>query len=157
MTDTALDQAGTFAEETGALLDQQLLARITRLDIATRKLLQGRQKGEKRSKKRGRSVEFAEGSVVNADFMVIDFNPVLHEKLAARGVKCLYGDISHADVLEHAGVDKAKVLVCSISDDFLRGINNRGLLEILRRMNPHATIIVTAPVTETSRTAGTIP
>jgi voltage-gated potassium channel Kch len=82
--------------------------------------------------------------ISNADFMVIDFNPVLHEKLAARGVKCLYGDISHADVLQHAGVDKAKVLVCSISDDFLRGINNRDLLEILRRMNPHAAIIVTA-------------
>ena len=83
----------------------------------------------------------------NADFMVIDFNPVLHDKLAARGVKCLYGDISHADVLEHAGVDKAKVLVCSISDDFLRGINNRGLLEMLRRMNPSAAIIVTADST----------
>lgn len=60
MTDTDLDQSGTFAEETGPLLDQSLLARISRLDIAARKILQGRQKGEKRSKKRGRSVEFAD-------------------------------------------------------------------------------------------------
>ena len=48
MTDTELDQSGTFAEETGPLLDQSLLARISRLDIAARKILQGRQKGEKR-------------------------------------------------------------------------------------------------------------
>lgn len=60
MDDVALDQAGTFTEEQGPLLDQSLLARISRLDIATRKLLQGRMKGEKRSKKRGRSVEFAD-------------------------------------------------------------------------------------------------
>lgn len=60
MDDVALDQAGTFTEEQGPLLDQTLLARISRLDIATRKVLQGRMKGEKRSKKRGRSVEFAD-------------------------------------------------------------------------------------------------
>lgn len=60
MDDVALDQAGTFTEEQGPLLDQSLLARISRLDIATRKILQGRMKGEKRSKKRGRSVEFAD-------------------------------------------------------------------------------------------------
>jgi Trk K+ transport system NAD-binding subunit len=63
-------------------------------------------------------------------------------------VRCLYGDISHADVLEHAGVEKAKVLVCSISDDFLRGTDNRRLLETLRRMNSNAAIIVTAESTE---------
>lgn len=51
---------GTHALEQGPLLDQALLAKIARLDVATRKLLQGRQKGEKKSKKRGRSVEFAD-------------------------------------------------------------------------------------------------
>src|SRR5688572_19707445 len=76
MTDTGLDQAETFAEESGPLLDQQLLARITRLDIATRKLLQGRQKGEKRSKKRGRSVEFADHRPYAAgdDLRFLDWN-----------------------------------------------------------------------------------
>src|SRR5262249_51706834 len=56
----SLEFTATAAEETGPLLDQGILARIARLDIATKKILQGRMKGEKRSKKRGRSVEFAD-------------------------------------------------------------------------------------------------
>jgi CheY-like chemotaxis protein len=78
------------------------------------------------------------------DFSVVDFNIVLHDKLRKRGVRCIYGDISHADTLEHAGVHQAKVLVCSISDDFLRGIDNLRLLHVLRKMNPKAAIVVTA-------------
>lgn len=56
----SLDFTATAQEETGPLLDQAILARIARLDIASKKILQGRMKGEKRSKKRGRSVEFAD-------------------------------------------------------------------------------------------------
>jgi uncharacterized protein (DUF58 family) len=59
-TDRQLDQTGTFTEESGPLLDQELLAKISRLDLVSRRILQGRQKGEKRSKKRGQSVEFAD-------------------------------------------------------------------------------------------------
>lgn len=59
-TGGSLDFAATAAEDTGPLLDQSMLTRIQRLDIASRKILQGRMKGEKRSKKRGRSVEFAD-------------------------------------------------------------------------------------------------
>jgi uncharacterized protein (DUF58 family) len=58
--DGSLDQTGTLAAEGGPLLDQETLAKIGRLDIVSRKILQGRQKGEKRSKKRGQSVEFAD-------------------------------------------------------------------------------------------------
>jgi voltage-gated potassium channel Kch len=60
------------------------------------------------------------------------------------GIPCVYGDISHRDTLEHAGVEEAKVLISSISDDFLRGTSNLTLLKQLRGMNPHATIIVRA-------------
>ncbi len=58
--DRQLDQAGTLTEEDGPLLDQDLLAKINGLDLVSRRILQGRQKGEKRSKKRGQSVEFAD-------------------------------------------------------------------------------------------------
>lgn len=58
--DQQLDQTGTLAEETGPLLDQEFLAKVGRLDIVSRKILQGKIKGEKRSKKRGQSVEFAD-------------------------------------------------------------------------------------------------
>jgi Kef-type K+ transport system membrane component KefB len=78
------------------------------------------------------------------DFTVIDFNPEVHRRLTEMGIPCVYGDISHRDTLEHAGVEEAKVLISSISDDFLRGTSNLTLLKQLRGMNPHATIIVRA-------------
>jgi len=58
--DRQLDQVGTLSEESGPLLDQAFLSKIGRLDIVSRKILQGKIKGEKRSKKRGQSVEFAD-------------------------------------------------------------------------------------------------
>jgi Kef-type K+ transport system membrane component KefB/Trk K+ transport system NAD-binding subunit len=77
-------------------------------------------------------------------FKVVDFNPEVHQELLRLGVPCIYGDISHLDTLEHAGVEHADVLVCSIPDDFLRGTSNRQLLTKLRKLNPTARIIVTA-------------
>jgi len=85
------------------------------------------------------------------DFSVIDFNPELHTLLKDEGVRCLYGDISNMDVLQHAGIEKATVLVSSISDDFLRGTSNRRLLETLRRLNPTARIIVAAETAQDAR------
>lgn len=58
--DGRLDQTGTLGEDDAPLLDPDFLAKVGRLDIVSRKLLQGRVKGEKRSKKRGQSVEFAD-------------------------------------------------------------------------------------------------
>jgi Kef-type K+ transport system membrane component KefB/voltage-gated potassium channel Kch len=77
-------------------------------------------------------------------FSVIDFSPKVHAQLEALGVKSVYGDVSHMDTLEHAGVDHAKVLISSIQDDFLRGTDNRKLLDVLRRLSPHGKIIVVA-------------
>ena len=77
-------------------------------------------------------------------FKVIDFSPRTQRELEKLGVPCIYGDISHLDTLEHAGVEHAEVLVSSIPDDFLRGTTNRNLLSKLRKLNPSAKIIVTA-------------
>jgi Kef-type K+ transport system membrane component KefB/voltage-gated potassium channel Kch len=78
------------------------------------------------------------------DFLVVDFSPEVHRKLTEMRVPCLYGDISHADTLEHAGIEEATVIVSTISDDFLRGTNNLKILKQLRAMSPHAKIIVRA-------------
>jgi len=77
-------------------------------------------------------------------FKVIDFNPEVHRELLRLQVPAVYGDISHLDTLEHAGVERAEILICSIPDDFLRGTTNRDLLAKLRKLNPTARIIVTA-------------
>ena len=76
--------------------------------------------------------------------MVIDFNIALHPRIRELGVAVKYGDISNEESLVHAGIDRAKIIVCTISDDLLRGISNRDLVKILRRLNPDAIIISNA-------------
>ncbi|MBX3728718.1 MAG: DUF58 domain-containing protein [Candidatus Sumerlaeia bacterium] len=43
-----------------ALLDPELIARLDQLEVLTHKVFRGRQKGERRSRKKGQSVEFAD-------------------------------------------------------------------------------------------------
>jgi len=58
------------------LLDAQLATRIEGLDLSSRKIFAGRLKGERRSKKRGESVEFADHRpyVAGDDLRFIDWN-----------------------------------------------------------------------------------
>lgn len=76
--------------------------------------------------------------------VVVDFNVALHQQIREMGVHVTYGDISNEETLAHAGVDRAKVILCTISDDLLRGIDNRGVVQILRHINPTAKIISNA-------------
>jgi uncharacterized protein (DUF58 family) len=68
----------TIATETkpSRLLDPQFMARLDQLDIMSRKLLTGKMKGERRSKRRGQSVEFADyrNYVIGDDLRFIDWN-----------------------------------------------------------------------------------
>lgn len=58
------------------LLDGRLAARISQLDLASKKIFAGKMKGERRSKKRGESVEFADHRpyVSGDDLRHIDWN-----------------------------------------------------------------------------------
>jgi uncharacterized protein (DUF58 family) len=58
------------------LLDAQIIAKIGRLDLASRKIFAGKLRGERRSKKRGQSVEFADHRqyVTGDDLRHIDWN-----------------------------------------------------------------------------------
>jgi Kef-type K+ transport system membrane component KefB len=80
----------------------------------------------------------------NRDLLIVDFNPEVHKKLEARRIAVVYGDVSHADTLEHAGLDHAKVVISSVSDDFLQGTSNLKLLQQVRRIAPGAKVIVRA-------------
>ncbi len=57
-------------------LDPTFLAKLDRLDVQSRKILQGKMKGERRSKRRGQSVEFADfrNYVPGDDLRFIDWN-----------------------------------------------------------------------------------
>ena len=75
---------------------------------------------------------------------VIDFNPVVHEKLKQRNVYAVYGDITARDVLHHAGASRAEIIICSLPNMVLKGANNLKILRQLRELNPHGKIIVHA-------------
>ncbi len=58
------------------LLPPSLMARLERLELASRKIFRGRMKGERRSKRKGQSVEFADFRtyVPGDDLRLIDWN-----------------------------------------------------------------------------------
>jgi uncharacterized protein (DUF58 family) len=58
------------------LLPPDLLAQLERLELVTRKVFRGRMKGERRSKRKGQSVEFADfrGYVPGDDLRSLDWN-----------------------------------------------------------------------------------
>src|SRR3989440_119819 len=64
------------APKTDLLLSPEFMARLDQLDVMSRKLLAGKMKGERRSKRRGQSVEFADyrNYVIGDDLRFIDWN-----------------------------------------------------------------------------------
>jgi len=76
--------------------------------------------------------------------LVVDFNVNIHGKIAERGVTVKYGDLSNQETLHHAGIERAKIIVCTIPDDLLRGVTNAKLVRAVRNISPQATIIANA-------------
>ncbi len=76
--------------------------------------------------------------------LVVDFNPVVYEGLRARRVKVIYGDISNMDTLHHAGLEKVKVAISTITDDILVGTDNLKLISQIKALCPKAKIVVSA-------------
>ena len=58
------------------LLDPEFMNSLERLDIVSRKIFAGRMKGERRSKRKGQSVEFADyrNYVLGDDLRFLDWN-----------------------------------------------------------------------------------
>ncbi len=61
---------------TSKLLTPELLSQLERLELVTRKVFRGRMKGERRSKRKGQSVEFADfrNYVAGDDLRLLDWN-----------------------------------------------------------------------------------
>jgi uncharacterized protein (DUF58 family) len=68
--------APTTSPASAPLLDAAFMAKLDRLDVMSRKVLAGKLKGERRSKRRGQSVEFADyrNYVIGDDLRFIDWN-----------------------------------------------------------------------------------
>ncbi len=66
----------TNATGSSSLLSPELLAQLERMELVSRKVFRGRMKGERRSQRKGQSVEFADfrGYVPGDDLRLIDWN-----------------------------------------------------------------------------------
>jgi Kef-type K+ transport system membrane component KefB len=80
--------------------------------------------------------------------VAIDFNPEMLERLGTEGVEHQYGDIANMATLEHAGIERAVLVISGISDWFLKGTSNLQLLRATRSLAPNARAIVTADTAE---------
>jgi Trk K+ transport system NAD-binding subunit len=69
---------------------------------------------------------------------------VVHRELKKREITCVYGDITQKETLLHLGVGEAKIIVCTIPNTLLKGMNNLRLLQLLREVNSTAKIIMHA-------------
>jgi Kef-type K+ transport system membrane component KefB len=74
--------------------------------------------------------------------LIVDYNAALSKKLQDDGFNWAYGDLSHPETLGHCGIEEAGVIVCTISDTFLKGITTRRLLQNLRQLAPKARIVM---------------
>jgi Kef-type K+ transport system membrane component KefB len=73
--------------------------------------------------------------------LVIDTNSTVHDEIRKRGAQVVYGDIGSIELLRHAGVGTAEVIVSTVPDELLRGTNNAELVRQLRQLAPGAEII----------------
>lgn len=76
--------------------------------------------------------------------LVVDYNPAVRRKLEERGYRWAYADLAHPETLHHLGIEQASVVLCTVSDTFLKGITNRRLLAHLKRLAPKARYVMTA-------------
>jgi DNA-binding NarL/FixJ family response regulator len=76
--------------------------------------------------------------------VVVDFNPEVFRDLRARGVNVVYGDISNLPTLHHAGIDEARLVISTITDDILVGTDNLKLIRQIKNLCPQARVVVTA-------------
>jgi Kef-type K+ transport system membrane component KefB len=73
--------------------------------------------------------------------LIVDTNASIHDEIRRRGAQVLYGDIASMEVLRHAGVDAAEVIVSTVPDELLKGVTNAQLVRQLRQLAPKAVII----------------
>jgi len=78
------------------------------------------------------------------NLLVVDYNPVVYQKLQNLGVKVVYGDIGHLETLHHAGLEDVKVVLSTIPDDILVGTDNLKIIKLVKNLCPQAKVILTA-------------
>jgi CPA2 family monovalent cation:H+ antiporter-2 len=74
-------------------------------------------------------------------YLVIELDPNIISKLRAQGIPCIYGDASNPEILAHAYLDKARVLVCTVPDYVAVQLTTRNALSINPKLDIVARVI----------------
>ncbi len=77
-------------------------------------------------------------------FVVIDYDPEIIDSLEHQQINYVYGDAADVELLEEVGLDRAKLIVSTISDHE----TNTFLTKLLEEINPHAVLILHAETVE---------
>lgn len=83
-------------------------------------------------------IDYLKKSDIN--FIVVDFNPHIVERLRKKGINIIYGDASDPEILENIQLDKAKLIISTASDL----TDNEALLLECKRRRVEAKIITRA-------------
>ena len=98
---------------------------------------------------RGRPVRCSRKSAANAPICSRKSSSWISTRMsmknsASAALRVVYGDITQRDMLHHAGVSHAEVIICSLPNMVLKGADNLKMLRQLRDLNPDAKIVVHA-------------
>ena len=70
-------------------------------------------------------------------YLAIDLDPQVISRLHSQGIPCIYGDAANPEILAHAQLDKARVLICTFRDFIAVELTARNAL----RINPKLDIV----------------
>ncbi|MFM2418062.1 MAG: inner membrane protein YbaL [Pseudomonadota bacterium] len=76
--------------------------------------------------------------------IVVDLNVRAHAAIKEFGVRVLYGDANSPEVLRHAGVEHARLVISTIPDELLRGTDNASLVRTVRSVSPGCCVFACA-------------
>jgi hypothetical protein len=88
------------------------------------------------------------------EILVVDYNPIAHQRLRELGISCIYGDIGNLEPLFFSlQIDLSQVqeVICTLPDHTLRGTTNLRILRWLRGQLPDAKLIMTGETIEQAR------
>jgi Kef-type K+ transport system membrane component KefB len=76
--------------------------------------------------------------------VVVDINVQTHARIREQGVRVVYGDAGSTEILRHAGVEGAKLVISTIPDELLRGTSNENIVRVVRHVAPTVALFACA-------------
>lgn len=79
-----------------------------------------------------------------SDVLVVDTNVQTHRAIRELGARVLYGDAGNSEILRHAQVETAELVVSTVPDELLRGTSNEAIVRAVRGVSVNPTVFACA-------------